>query len=277
LIIGIDYNQVGIISSRYIEGLAYHYSRWLREECLVKDRIHVSQRIYEILKENQLYKFSSGNNNATYLLFNPKMYESFNHSLISMNTSDMIDQLTRIQAEYYVEKHLGTITLSRSLRKRSLFELTSEYIHWFSLNFKEKYLTKDFQSIHRTNRPNSFIYIFILLILIGSLLQSFVINHLTLYYLISFPLIIIGLVLLIMIFYYSIRTENSDINKKFYVYLNILICLTLATLIFVAIQYHSIQNFKYLFMTNKSINETIITILRNSSSWQMNSINRLDV
>ena len=136
------------------------------------------------------------------------MYETFNNGLITTNTSDMIDQLTRIQAEYYVEKHLGTITLSRSLRKRSLFELTSEYIHWFSLSFKEKYLTKDFQTIHRTNRPNNFIYIFILLILIGSLLQSFVINHLNLYYLISFPLIIIGLVLLIMIFYYSIRTEK---------------------------------------------------------------------
>ena len=62
LIIGIDYNQVDIISSRYIEGLAYDYSRWLREECLVKDRIHVSKKIYEILKENQLYKFSLINN-----------------------------------------------------------------------------------------------------------------------------------------------------------------------------------------------------------------------
>ncbi len=172
LIIGIDYNQVNIYSSQYIEGSAYGYSRWLREECLVRNRIHVSLKIYDILKENQYYKFSLITNNSTYLLHNELMYELFNNVLISMNTSDMIDQLTRIQAEYYVEKHLGTITLTRSLKKRSLFELTSKYIHWFSLNFKEEYLTKDFQSIHRTNRPKNFIYIFILLILIGSLLND---------------------------------------------------------------------------------------------------------
>jgi ABC-type Fe3+-siderophore transport system permease subunit len=192
------------------------------------------------------------------------MYELFNNTLISMNTSDMIDQLTRIQAEYYVEKHLGTITLTRSLKKRSLFELTSKYIHWFSLNFKEEYLTKDFQSIHRTNRPKNFIYIFILLILIGSLLQSIVLNPINLYYLILYSSIIIGLVLLIILFHYSISTQNSDINKKFYVYLNILICLTVATLVFVAIQYQAIQNFKYLFIANKSINKTTITNLSSS-------------
>jgi len=194
-----------------------------------------------------------------------------------MNTSDMIDQLTRIQAEYYVEKHLGTITLTHSLRKRSLFELTSKYIHWFSLNFKEEYLTKDFQSIHRINRPKNFIYLFIVFILIGSLLQSFALNYFNLYYFIFFPLIIIGSILLIIIFHYSIPIEKSDINKKFYVYLNILICLTLATLIFVAIQYQSIQNFKYLFISNKSINGTIITQLKNLSSSQIKSINRLEI
>ncbi|CAF3254269.1 unnamed protein product, partial [Rotaria sp. Silwood2] len=30
LIIGIDYNQINIYSSKYIEGLPYDYSRWLR-------------------------------------------------------------------------------------------------------------------------------------------------------------------------------------------------------------------------------------------------------
>jgi hypothetical protein len=200
------------------------------------------------------------------------MYELFNNISISMNVSDMIDQLTRIQAEYYVEKHLGTITLTRSLRKRSLFELTSKYIHWFSLNFKEEYLTKDFQSLHRTNRPKNFIYIFILFILIGSLLQLNILNHLNLYYLIFYPLIILGLVLLIIIFHYSIRKEYSDMNKKFYVYLNILICLTLATLIFVAIQYQSILNFKYLFISNKSTNKTT-----NTSSSQINEIIRFEI
>ncbi|CAF1131625.1 unnamed protein product [Adineta steineri] len=273
LIIGIDYNQINILSSRYIEGLAYDYSRWLRDECVVKDRIHVSNKIYEILKENSLYKFSVITNNLTYLLFHTNMYESFNNGLILVNTSNMIDQLTRIQAEYYVEKHLGTITLSRTLRKRSLFELTSEYIHWFNLNFREKYLTKDFQTLHRTNRPKNFIYVFILLILIGSLLQSLIINHLNFYYLILFPLIIIGLIILIIIFYYLIRTENSDINRKFYVYLNILICLTLTTLIFVAIQYHSIQNFKYLFISNNPLNITILSAtLNNTTSTEIKPI-----
>ncbi|CAF1592457.1 unnamed protein product [Adineta ricciae] len=256
IVIGIDYNQITVISSRFLQGSAADYSRWLREECPVRDRIHVSHKIYDSLKDNCFYKFSMITNNSTYLLFNTNMYEPFHHGLILMNTSNMIDQLTRIQAEYYVEKHLGTITLSRSLRKRSLFELTSEHIHWFCLNFRDKYLTKDFQSIHRTARPSSFLYSFILLILVGSLLQSFVINHLTFTYLVSFPMLIIGLVILIMSFYYIIRIENSEINKKFYVYLNVLICLTLTTLIFVAVQFHSIQNFKYLFMSTMSDNET---------------------
>jgi hypothetical protein len=274
LIIGIDYNQINIYSDEYIQGLAYDYSRYLREECLIKDRIYVSSKIYEILKENQFYKFSLITNNLIYLLYNEHMYELFNNLSLSMNTSDMIDQLTRIQAEYHVEKHLGTITLTRSLRKRSLFELTSKYLHWFSLNFKEEYLTKDFQSIYRTNRPKNFIYLFIILILIGSLLQSFLLNHSNFYYFIFYPVIIIGLILSIIIFYHSVRTDKSDMNKKFYMYLNILICLTLATIIFVAIQYHSIQNFKYLFTSNKSINET--AKLNNVSFSQMKPINRLE-
>jgi hypothetical protein len=276
LIIGIDYNQINLLSSEYIQSLPNDYSRWLREECLIKNRIYVSSKIYEILKENQFYQFSLITNNSTYLLYSETMYQSFTNLSIFMNTSDMIDQLTRIQAEYYVEKHLGTITLTRSLRKRSLFDLTSKYIYWFSLNFQEDSLTKDFQIIHRTTRPNNFIYLFLLFILIGSLLQSYVLNYLNIYYLICFPLIILGLIFLIILFYYSIRMEKSNMNKKFYVYLNILICLTLATLIFVAIQYYSIQNFKYLFISNKSMNETIIEKFNNVSSSQIKSINRLE-
>ncbi|CAF4670855.1 unnamed protein product [Rotaria sp. Silwood2] len=66
--------------------------------------------------------------------------------------------------------------------------------------------------------------------------------------------------------------NNSDRNKKFYAYLNILICITLTILVFVAIQYHSIQNFQYLFISNQSINKTlIITKLKNSSTNQINS------
>jgi len=276
LIIGIDYNQINIFSPEYIQSLAYDYSRYIHEECLIKNRIYVSSKIYEILKENQFYKFSLITNNSIYLLYNESMYEAFNNHSISMNTSNMIDQLTRIQAEYHVEKHLGTITLTRSLRKRDLFDLTSKYLEWFNLNFKEEYLTKDFQRIYRTNRPKNFIYLFIFLILIGTLLQSFILNHLNIYYLIFFPLIIIGLILLIILFHYSIQIDKSDINKKFYVYLNILICLTLTILIFVAIQYHSIQNFKYLFTSKKSMNETIIEKFKNASSSQIKSINRLE-
>jgi hypothetical protein len=250
--------------------------RWLQEEYLIKDRIYISSKIYEILKDNQFYQFSTTTNHSIYLLFNEIMYQTFNNLSISMNTSDMIDQLTRIQAEYHVEKHLGTITLTRSIRKRSLFELTSRYIHWLNLNFKEEFLRNDFQSIHRINGPKKFIYLFIIFILIGSVLQSLILNHLNIYYFLFFPLIIITLIILIILFHYSIRIENSDVNKKFYVYLNVLICLTLATIMFVAIQYYSIQNFKYLFIEKQSINETIAPKLRNFSlNNQIKYMNRL--
>ena len=241
-LIGIDSNQTHLFS--------YDYIRWLREEYLMKDRIYISAKIYEILRENSFYQFSPCGNNSIYFLFHETMYQTFTNLSISLTTSDMIDQLTRIQAEYHVEKHLGTITLTRSLRKRSLFELTSRYLHWFTLNFKEDFLTKDFQSIHRSNRPHTFLYLFIVFILIASLSQAKILNHLTFSYLLFLPLLIIALISLILLFHYYIRNDQADVNRKFYVYLNLLICLTLTILIFVAIQYHSIQNFKYLLLSN---------------------------
>jgi len=292
LIIGIDYNELNIYSTEYIQGLAYDYSRWLREECLIINRIHVSSRIYNSLKENKFYEFHSYSwltnknfleNTLTYFLFSINMYEPHNNLLTSINNSSMIDQLTRIQAQYHVEKHLGTITLTRSLRKRSLIELTTKHLHWLSLNFKEQYLSnddnlkRDFQSTHRANRPTIFIYLFILFILIGSLCQAFVIQHIKFYHFILFPIIIIGLVLLIILFLYTMRFDQSqfkfDMNKNkrnFYVYFNILICLTLSTLFIVAIQYHSIQNFKYLFNSDEMINRTITTMMMDVPSSQIN-------
>jgi hypothetical protein len=294
LIIGIDYNELNIYSSEYIQGLAYDYSRCLREECLIINRIHVSSKIYNCLKENKFYEFHSYSwltnknlleNNLTYFLFSTNMYEPYQNLLTSINNSSMIDQLTRIQAQYHVEKHLGTITLTRSLRKRSLIELTTKHLYWFSLNFKKQYLINnenlytDFQSTHRANRPNKFIYVFILCILIGSLCQSFIINHLKLYYFICFPTIILTLILMIILFLYTINYDQKELkfhinktNRKFYVYLNKLICLTLSTLFFVAIQYHAIQNFKYLFHSNDIINKTIINDRINQSSSQINLI-----
>jgi len=287
-IIGIDYNELNIYSSEYIQGLAYDYSRWLREECLIINRIHVSSRIYNCLKENKFYEFHSYSwltnqnlheNNLTYFLFSTNMYEPHNNISTSINNSSMIDQLTRIQAQYHVEKHLGTITLTRSLRKRSLIELTTKYLYWFSLNFKDQNFHIDFQSTHRANRPNKFLYVFILFLLIGSLSQSYVIDHLTLYYLIIFPTIILSLILIIILFLYTINNDQTQfqihmnkINRKFYVYLNKLICITLSTLFFVAIQYHSIENFKYLYHSKEFINKTtIINGTMNESSSQMNS------
>jgi hypothetical protein len=289
-IIGIDYNELNIYSSEYSQGLAYDYSRWLREECLIINRIHVSSRIYNSLKENKFYEFHSYSwlnnknqfeNTSTYFLFSTNMYEPHENLSTTINNSCMIDQLTRIQAQYHVEKHLGTITLTRSLRKRSLIELTTKHLYWFSLNFKEQNLTTeqnlhiDFQSTHRANRPNVFLYLFIIGILVGSLCQSFVIDHLTLYYLISFPTIILTLVLIIILFLYTINNDQTqlkfDTNKthrKFYVYLNKMICLTLSTLFLVAIQYHSIENFKYLFHSNDDL---INRIIINESSSQFNS------
>ncbi|CAF4011904.1 unnamed protein product, partial [Rotaria sp. Silwood1] len=123
--------------------LAYDYARWLRDECLIINRIHVSSRIYNSLKENKFYEFHSYTwltnknflgNNLTYFLFSTNMYESHKNLITSINNSSMIDQLTRIQAQYHVEKHLGTITLTLSLRKRSLIELTTKHLYWFSLN-----------------------------------------------------------------------------------------------------------------------------------------------
>ncbi|CAF2205902.1 unnamed protein product [Rotaria magnacalcarata] len=291
--IGIDYNELNILSLDVIEGLAYDYARWLREECLINNRIHVSSRIYNSLKDNKFYEFHSytwltnktfTENSLTYFLFSTNMYESNKSHLTSISNSSMIDQLTRIQAQYHVEKHLGTITLTRSLRKRSLIELTAKHIHWFSLNFKQQYLSnnqnfdRDFQMTHRANRPRFFIYVFILLILAGSLLQSFVVDHLTLYYLISFPSVIIGLCLIIIIFLYSISSDqsqlkfnNNKINGKFYVYLNVLICLTLSTLFIVSVQYNSVQNYKYLFSLDEQMDTTLTTLTTNESSSQMNS------
>ena len=303
-IIGIDYNELTSLSSESNEGLAYDYSRWLREECVIINRIHVSSRIHTALRENKFYEFHSYSwttnknvvdNNLTYFLFSTNMYEPLSHLSSAVNNSSMIDQLTRIQAQYHVEKHLGTITLTRSLRKRSLIELTSKHLHWWSLNFKEQYLANennfhlDFQSTYRANRPTRFIYVFTALILMGALLQALVIGHLTMHYLIIFPSVVLGLMLVVMIFLYSIRIDRStvrcDKNRKrrqFYVYLNILICLTLSTLFLVAVQYHSILNFKSLLSINELVNRTMMPALSNNvSSSQMNAtsnhtLSRLD-
>ena len=268
--IGIDYNQINIYSLKYIQGLAYDYSRWLCHECPRNNCIHVSLKIYELLKENQFYKFSLITSNSTYLLSSTNMYQSFNNNMISMNISDMIDQLTRIQVNYYIKKHLGTITLICSLRKQSLFELTKKNIYWYSLNFKEANLTKDFQLINRTNLPNHFNYVFVLFILIGTLLQLLLINNFNLYYLIIFPWIIVGILLLIIIFHYFIFKKLLDRNKKTFIfYFNIFICLTLTTFIFMAIQYYSIDNFKHLLISKIFINKTIMTNLTNLSTNQI--------
>ena len=282
-ILGIDYNELHIYSSEYIQGLAYESSRWLREECSISNRIHVSARIYQALKEKKFYEFHSYSwlsnknlfeNQPTYFLFSTNMYEPHQNLSAAINNSSLIDQLTRIQAQYHVEKHLGTITLTRSLRKRSLIELTSKHLHWSSLNFREQYLTtdqnlhSDFQSTHRATRPNVFLYLFIIGILAGSLCQSFVIDHLTWYYLIIFPTIILTLILIIALFLYTINADSTQkTSRTFHVYLNQMICLTLSTLFVVAMQYHSIENFQYLFQETNIYNITMM----NESSSQMNS------
>jgi hypothetical protein len=292
-IIGIDYNQLLILSSDCVEGQASDYSRWLREECLVNNRIHVSTRIYNALQENKFYEFHSyswttttkncRDNSPTYFLFSTNMYEPLNYLQTSINNSSMIDQLTRIQAQYHVEKHLGTITLTRSLRKRSLIELTKKHFYWSTLNFKEQYLSNeinlhiDYQLTHLSTSPNLLFHLFIVLTLIGTLVQSFVIEHVTLLYLIVFPMFILGLVILVNLFRYTIRNERTKStchvdtnNRRFYVYLNILICLTVSTLFLVAVQFHAIQNFKYLLITNDFLNQTVAVMSSNMSSSQLN-------
>lgn len=293
-IVGIDYNELFILPSDCFEGAAPDYSRWLREECVIINRIHVSSRIYSSLKDNKFYEFHSYSwpSNRTslatvpsYFLFSTNMYEPLNHLSTSMNNSSMIDQLTRIQAQYHVEKHLGTITLTRSLRKRSLIELTRKHLHWSSLNFKdqslchENELRVDFQGTHRANRPNALLYLFILLILIGILLQALTVGHLTLLYLILFPGIILGLTVLVSLFLYSSQIDQLqsklEINaksRKFYAYFNTLICLTFSTLFLVAIQYHAIFNFKYLFTSNEPISMMNITSSQSNATGNTSNV-----
>ena len=282
LIIGIDYNQLNIYSNEYTQGLAHDYARWLCEQCLIINRIHISSKVYQILNENKFYEFHSYSwltnkhvleTDQTYFLFSMNMYEINEKNFMSTNNSSMVDQLTRIQAQYHVEKHLGTITLTRSLRKRSLIELTNQYLHWLTLNFKSKdeNFHIDFQLTHRIQRPDWFYSIFLILILFGSIIQAFVLQHTTIYYLIIFPTVIFVLIILINLFTYLNRFDQPDLKSQmkksyrtFNVYLNKLICLTLATLFLVAGQYQSIDNFKYLFQTNQTLfnessNETIIS------------------
>lgn len=284
-IIGIDSNELNLYSTDFIQGQAYDYSRWLREECLINNRIHVSTKIYQILHEKKFYEFHAYSwlnkknpfeNNPTYFLFSTNMYEAHPNLSTAINNSSMIDQLTRIQAQYHVEKHLGTITLTRSLRKRSLIEITSKHLHWLSLHFKQQHLTidqnfqRDFQSTHRAQRPSITFYLFIIGILLGSLVQSWVIGHLTWYYLIIFPTIILTLIFIIVLFLYTInidqRSMKWDNHRKFQVYFNQMICLTLSTLFVVAAQYHAIENFKYLFQMKDLVNQT----MNNESSSQTN-------
>ena len=297
-IIGIDYGEVSILSPDWFEGLATDHARWLREECDIINRIHVSSRVYDALKETKFYEFHSyswtpnktySDNNPTYFMFSSNMYEPLNHFAAPMNNSSMIDQLTRIQAQYHVEKHLGTITLTRSLRKRSLIELTTKHLHWTTLNFKNQFLSNentlndDFQVTHRANKPDRFIYLFIISILIASIIQSMSIEHSTSIYLILFPSIIVVLTLLVILFLYSTISEQtsqnlrvSSKNRKFYVYLNVLICLTFCTLFFVAAQYHSIWNFKYLYTSNDIDNQTSSLMPINISSSQNDIIWNID-
>ena len=230
------------------------FIRWLREECLLKDRIYLSTQITSIFQDNPHYQLTIVHPNSIYYsLTNEQMSQTWTNPSFSTRTSDMIDQLTRIQAEYHVEKHLGTITLTRSIRKRSLFELTSKYLHWLTLNFSEPFLRTDFQSLHRTPHPQRLLYLFILFLLITAFFQGQMMHSLSILSFLCFPLLIL---LLILLFSYYMRQDHASKRKTFYIYFNLLICLTLTTSIFVAIQYHSILNFKSLLRLNHTTNIT---------------------
>ena len=274
--IGIDTNPIDLFSSEYIDGLAPDYSRWLAEQCRIPNHIHVSSRIYQALQDNQYVRFQtylSSSHEVTYLLFHLDRSRSSptENRFPQMHTSDMIDQLTQIQAEYYVDKHLGTITLTRSLRKRSLFQLTSKSMHWITLNLKEESLREDFQTQHRTGHPPAFIYVFVLIILLGSTLQFFVIDHGNVRFILLFPLIILGLLFFLRLFDYIVDIDNaqlkSQFNRTFSIFFNILLCLTISSVFLVTVHYHTIQNLKYLFVSSPSINNTTHSL----DSSQMNS------
>lgn len=178
--IGIDWNSIDLISAEHCHGLAYDHARWLVEQCLLPNHLHVSERIYQQLKENPSFRFQTSstiNTQKTFFMFHSDLSKAFDTDQMKFQTSDMIDQLTRIQAEYYVDKHLGTMTLTKSLRRRSLVELPSKYLHWFTLNFKEKSLKVDFQMIDRRTFSSISIWILMILILIGTSIQSWIIDH----------------------------------------------------------------------------------------------------
>ena len=189
--IAIDANSLNIVSDDVVHGLAFDHSIWLNEQCRLSNRIHVSSTIYESLKHNRSFRFEtflSLNKNSTFLLVHgensPGLEENFRH----INTSNMIDQLTRIQAEYYVDKHLGTITLTKSLRKRSLFQLSSKSFSFLTLNFKEKSLRKEFQTSHRIERPSLFIFFFLFMILFGLISNWFVVTQTKHSFIVLFPI-----------------------------------------------------------------------------------------
>ena len=277
-VIGIDSNALNVLSADYIQGPAYDYPRWLCDQCLIKNRIHISARIYRVLREDPSYEFQNYllvAHHMTYFLFHVHMYEPLDHSCLARNTSDMIDQLTRIQTEAHVEKHLGTLTLTRSLRKRSLFDLTSKSISWFTLHFKDSLLTNDFRANHRTQQPTAFFYFFLVLLLVGSLVQSLIFPRMPMDFILAFPVVILSLLAFIRLFYCSMKIDDGQVksvdNRKFLFYFNILICLTFSTLFFVALQYHSIEIYKYFFLTSPLINATGAIRSNHSVASQINA------
>ena len=220
-----------------IHPFSSEFLRWLHEDCSIKDRIYLSSRI---LLNNPEYQLTLINPTSMYYSFvHEKMFEKFPIDSLPSISSDMIDQLTRIEAEYHVDKHLRTISL---IRQRSLFQISSQHFHWLTLNFFEESLRNDFQSLHRSVHPQRILYLLYLFILLNIFIHSS--NQI----LLVFPL---GILLLILSFnYYYIRHEQS--SRTFTIYFNLLICLTLTSTLFVGIQYQSIHYFKSLRKINSN-------------------------
>jgi hypothetical protein len=270
-VIGIDTNSIDLLTTDCIEGDAYECARWLGEQCQMSNRIHVSSRIYNQLNNDQAYIFEthlSTGIDRTYLVFHlnmSKAYEYEQHRRLCGNTSDMIDQLTRIQTESYVGKHLGTITLTRSLRKRSLFRLTSNFMSWLTLSWKDSSLHDAFNSTDRYRQASPVLidlgYIFILL---ASILQSFTIDRLHWNVICFCSILIVGLGLVVRLTTNMIEKYSRQ-HRTISNYVNMLACSMLVALLFGSMQYHAVRNDDDdddLFSTLSSINRTAMDLNR---------------
>lgn len=188
---------------------SWEFLQWLKEDHRNQDRIYLS----------------SNNSHLEYYSFiDEKMFERFPMEDLPEISTDMIDQLMRIETDKYLQPIIPQGNFSR---------VSSDEFHWLTLNFHDQSLGKDFQLIYRTIHPQRILYILYLIILLTIFIYIQILN-LSNSILLLFPVFILGIILLFD--YYFLHHQSA-----FFIYLNLLICLTLTSTLVVQIQYYSID------------------------------------